>query len=200
VAPVRAVGPTIDEAFPRKRASSLPPEERRSMIIAATLRLLLEQGEMATSHDIAAAAGIAEGTIFRVFASKDDLLQAVVDRLFDPEPIEAAIAAIDVHQNLEKVVTEVVGLLQQRVVDIWKLMSVVGGRFHDHQRRAPVESPALVRLFDAHRDDLLVKPAQAAQSLRSFTLAMTHPMITAEPVRPVEVARRFLYGVAGRPC
>jgi AcrR family transcriptional regulator len=193
-------GPIIDEAVRRKRASSLPPEARRSMIIDATLRLLIEQGEMATSHDIAAAAGIAEGTIFRVFASKDELLQAVVDQLFDPEPIETAIAAIDAGQNLEKVVTQVVGLLQQRVVDIWKLMSVVGGRFYEHQRRAPVESPALVRLFDAHRHELLVKPAQAAQSLRSFTLAMTHPMITAEPVRPVEVARRFLYGVVARPC
>jgi AcrR family transcriptional regulator len=193
-------GPVIDEAVHRKRASSLPPEERRSMIVGATLRLLLEQGEMATSHDIAAAAGIAEGTIFRVFASKDELLQAVVDRQFDPEPIDAAIAAIDAGQSLEKVVTEVVGLLQQRVADIWKLMSVVGGRFHNHQRRPPVESPALVRLFETHRHELLVKPVQAAQSLRSFTLAMTHPMITAEPARPVEVARRFLYGVAGRPC
>src|ERR1700722_11754844 len=145
-----AAGPTIDEAFHRKRASSLPPGERRSMIIEATLRLLLEQEEMATSHEIAAAAGIAEGTIFRVFASKDDLVQAVVDRLFDPEPIEAAIAAINADQDLEKVVTQVVGLLQQRVVDIWQLMSVVGGRFFDHQRRPPVESPALVRLFEAH--------------------------------------------------
>jgi AcrR family transcriptional regulator len=167
------------------------------MIIDATLRLLLEQGEMATSHEIAQAAGIAEGTIFRVFASKDELLQAVVDRQLDPGPIEAAIAAIDAAQALDKVVTQVVALLQQRVTDIWKLMSSVGGRFHDHQRRPPVESPSLVRLFEAHRRELRVKPAQAAHLLRSFTLAMTHPMITTEPVRPAEVANRFLYGVAG---
>jgi AcrR family transcriptional regulator len=196
---VSAPAPTIDDTAPRKRASSLPPEARRAMIVDATLRLLLEQGEMATSHDIAEAAGIAEGTIFRVFASKDELLQAVVDRLFDPEPIDAAIAAVDPDQPLEKALTQVVGLLQRRVTDIWRLMSVVGGRFHDH-KRPPVESPALIRLFAAHQDELDVKPGQAAHLLRACTLAMTHPMITAEPAQPAEITKRFLYGVAGAPC
>lgn len=170
------------------------------MIVDAALRLLLEQGDMATSHEIATAAGIAEGTIFRVFESKDELLQAVVDRAFDPDPIDRAIAALDPDQPLEKVVTQVVALLQQRVRHIWQLMSVVGGRFHDHTKKPAVESPSLVALFEAHRDELQVKPAVAAHMLRSFTLAMTHPMISAEPARPAEVTKRFLYGVVGRPC
>jgi AcrR family transcriptional regulator len=54
----------------RRRASMLPPEERRSMIVAATLPLLVEHGEMVTTRQIADAAGIAEGTIFRVFADR----------------------------------------------------------------------------------------------------------------------------------
>ena len=55
-----------------RRAAALPADERRSMIVAAALPLLLEHGEMVKTRDIAAAAGIAEGTIFRVFATKDD--------------------------------------------------------------------------------------------------------------------------------
>ena len=43
------------------------------MIVAATLPLLLEHGELVTTRQIAEAAGIAEGTIFRVFADKDEL-------------------------------------------------------------------------------------------------------------------------------
>jgi AcrR family transcriptional regulator len=72
---------TAIEEVPRtqKRASALPPGERRSMIVQATLPLLLEHGEMVTTRQIADAAGIAEGTIFRVFADKDELIAAVLD-------------------------------------------------------------------------------------------------------------------------
>ena len=41
------------------------------MIVDAALPLLLEHGEMVTTRQIADAAGIAEGTIFRAFADKD---------------------------------------------------------------------------------------------------------------------------------
>ena len=60
---------TVEKA---KRATALPPEERRSMIVAATLPLLLEHGDRVTSRQIAEACGIAEGTIFRAFTDKDE--------------------------------------------------------------------------------------------------------------------------------
>jgi AcrR family transcriptional regulator len=167
------------------------------MIIAATLPLLLEHGEMVTTHDIADAAGIAEGTIFRVFAGKDALIEAVIDHALDVGSIERGIGTIDARLPLEETVTEVVALLQRRVVDIWRLLSSVGTRFHEHARRPAMDSEALVSLFDAHRDGLTVEPAEAARILRSFTLAMTHPMMVSEPLEAAEVARLFLYGVSG---
>src|ERR1700736_3533871 len=91
-----------------KRAAALPADERRSMIIAATLPLLLEHGEMVTTHDIADAARIAEGTIFRVFASKDALIEAVIDRALDVGSVERAIGAIDTGLPLEATVAQVV--------------------------------------------------------------------------------------------
>jgi AcrR family transcriptional regulator len=188
------------EARPR-RAAALPPDERRSMIIAATLPLLVEHGEMVTTHDIAEAAGIAEGTIFRVFANKDALIEAVIDHALDVGSIERAIAGIDAGLPLEEAVTQVVAVLQRRVVDMWRLMSSVGTRFQPHARRPATDSEALVRLFELHRRELTIEPAQAARSLRSVTLAMTHPMLVAELVGAAEVARQFLYGVAGAaPC
>ena len=78
-----------------KRASAMSPDDRRSSIVAATLPLLLEHGEMATTRQIAEAAGVAEGTIFRAFADKDELIAAVVEAAMDREPLEAALAAID---------------------------------------------------------------------------------------------------------
>ena len=62
-----------DTPAPSKRAAALPPDERRSMIVAATLPLLLEHGDRVTTRQIAEAAGIAEGTIFRAFADKDEM-------------------------------------------------------------------------------------------------------------------------------
>src|SRR6478736_981334 len=76
------------------RAGALPPDERRSMIVAATLPLLLEHGDRVTTKQIAEAAGIAEGTIFRAFADKDEVIVAVIDAALDQEPLEAALTGI----------------------------------------------------------------------------------------------------------
>ncbi len=84
----------------------MPPDERRRSIITATLPLLIEHGEMATTKQIAEAAGVAEGTIFRAFADKDALIAAVVQAAVDPGPLEAALAAIDPELPFEQQVTE----------------------------------------------------------------------------------------------
>src|SRR5450432_3834576 len=77
-----------------RRAAALPPDQRRSMIVAATLPLLIEHGDRVTSRQIAEAAGIAEGTIFRAFADKDEVIAAVIESALDTEPLEGALRAI----------------------------------------------------------------------------------------------------------
>ncbi len=62
------------------------------MIVDAALPLVLEHGERVTTRQIADAAGIAEGTIFRVFADKDEVIAAVVAKAVDPAPLEEALA------------------------------------------------------------------------------------------------------------
>jgi AcrR family transcriptional regulator len=185
---------------PSSRATPLPPEQRRAAIIAAAIPLVCDHGSAVTTREIAEAAGIAEGTIFRVFASKEALIEAVIDHALDVGSVDRAIAGIDTGLPLEEAVAQVVALLQQRVVDLWRLMSSVGTRFHERARRPAVASEALVALFEAHRRELTVEPAEAAQIVRSFTLAMTHPMMVPEVVAAAEVARRFLYGVARGPA
>ena len=68
----------------RHRATPLPPSERRAAIIAATLPLLRTIGPPVTTREIAKAAAVAEGTIFSVFADKDDLIEATARAGFDP--------------------------------------------------------------------------------------------------------------------
>jgi AcrR family transcriptional regulator len=182
----------------RKRASALPPDERRSAIIRATLPLLLENAEMVTTRQIAEASGIAEGTIFRVFADKDEVIAAVIDAAVDPEPMEAALQEIDRSAPLERVLTEVFTLLQHRTIEVWRLMSSVGPRFHDRVRRPMTDSPALVAILKAHRDEIAVDPLTAGRYLRALALSTSHPMMTEEPMPPKKIAALFLHGISRR--
>jgi AcrR family transcriptional regulator len=193
--------PSPPEAVARRpRASALPPEERRNAIITATLPLLVEHGESVTTRQIADAAGIAEGTIFRVFPDKDSLLMAAVDAALDPAPFEEALEAVDADQPLEEVVHQVVVLWLRRTADTWRLLSSVGSRIRERRDRPLAESPGLARLLAAHRDELAVPPRSAARTLRALAVAMSHPLMVERPAPPREITRTFLHGVAaGRP-
>jgi len=64
---------------PKRRR--LGAEERREMIARAALKLFAERGyERTTTKEIARAAGISEGTIFKYFPTKHDLLLAFFSR------------------------------------------------------------------------------------------------------------------------
>jgi AcrR family transcriptional regulator len=183
-----------------KRATALPPDERRSMIVAATLPLLLEHGERVTSRQIAEAAGIAEGTIFRAFADKDEVIAAVIEAALDPAPLEAALRAIPGDLGFEATLEAAIVILQQqRVIDLWRLVSSVGTRFHEMTRRPMADSDALVGIFEAHRTRTTVEPIVAARVLRALTLSTTHPMLADEPWAPSELMRLFLHGVGDAP-
>ena len=51
-------------------------EDKRIAIIAATIHMIAEQGLGAPTAAIAKVAGVAEGTLFKYFATKDELLNA----------------------------------------------------------------------------------------------------------------------------
>jgi AcrR family transcriptional regulator len=183
-----------------RRAESLPADERRAMIVEATLPLLLEHGEMVTTREVAEAAGIAEGTIFRVFADKDELIGAVVEQAADPTRMEQAFAAIDLDAPFERTVTEAVRILQRRTLDMARLMASVGPR---HHRKGPIpDRPGLIAVFQAHRDAISVEPAAAARWLAALTMSTSHPMMSSELLPAERIAELFLHGVArkGRRC
>jgi len=177
-----------------RRAESLPPDQRRAMIIDAMLPLLLEHGEMVTTRQVAEAAGIAEGTIFRVFADKDELIGAVVEHAADPTRQEQAFAAIDLDAPFEQAVTDAVRILQRRTLDMARLMASVGPR---HHRKGPLpDRPGLVAVFEANHDAITVEPGAAARWLAALTMSTSHPMISNELLPAERIAALFLHGVS----
>ena len=179
----------------QRRAAPLPPEERRTAIIHAALPLLIEHGAQVTSRQIAVAAGVSEGTIFNVFADKDELLLAALDVALDQAPLEEAISRIDPGVPFEPRLVAATELIQRRIVDVWRLVSRIDPARHDSaRRRALPTSPALAELLAAEPDRLRIDPVDAARLLRSLTLSLTHPLLAPEPSAADEIVDLFLHG------
>src|SRR3954470_17952928 len=66
------------------RATSMSPDDRRKAIVTALVPLIIERGGEVSTREIAQAAGIAEGTIFRVFPDKKSLLLAAAEEAINP--------------------------------------------------------------------------------------------------------------------
>ena len=193
-----ALGVSRTSATPlsRPRASSLPPDERRAAIIDATLPLLAVHGGHVTTRQIAEAAGIAEGTIFRVFPDKESLIEATVESAFDPAPLEAALLDIDLSLPLEARLLAAVEILERRFTSVWQLIVAVGLSRPPDKRGPPPNLAALTALFEPDRDRLSRDPEVAAQLLRSLTLAGTHPALVAgEPLSPPDIVAVLLDGI-----
>ena len=171
---------------PMTRATPLPAAARRSAIMAATERLLVERGQAVSTREIAEAAGIAEGTIFRVFATKDAIVDALFEDAFDARADWTRLKAADPAKGLEACLVELVEMLQRRIRRVMALFAAVGFRQPQanpeilEQRRLGYE--AIADLLRPHRARLRSSPEDAARHLHGMVLAMTHPMLTDRPI------------------
>jgi transcription regulator len=84
------------------RAKPLPPDQRRASLIEATRQLILEHGPDVTTRQVAKAAGVAEGTLFRVFPTRRDLIAATIADQLSPERLEAALDATPPASDLDE--------------------------------------------------------------------------------------------------
>lgn len=165
------------------RAAPLAPEARRAALVEAALPLLREYGRAVTTRQIAEAAGVAEGTIFRVFESKDDLVLAAVERGMDIEPFLEDLAGIDRALPLRPRLLELVRRLQERFAGIFALMTAMGmvgpPRAHRHmaegRRRA---EELMVALVEPDADRLRCAPEELVHLLRLLTFSGTHPHLS----------------------
>jgi AcrR family transcriptional regulator len=194
-------------------------DERRSAIIEATLPLLAAHGGGVTTRQIAEAAGIAEGTIFRVFPDKRALFLAAADQTMNPprgrEDLGAALAELpDLRAKLVVVTGRVVARMEQGMLVMMALRSIFmteGPPEHDPDQ--PPGPPKFVieanqqllanltdLLFAPHADELRVPPERAALILRSLVFGAWHPGMPhgVRELTPDDVADVVLHGVARR--
>ena len=185
------------------RAAPLSPEARRASIIAATLPLLRVHGRAVTTQQIAMAAGVAEGTLFRAFADKDSLISAAITSAFDPGPVEAELERVDRAAELRDQLVAVVEILQRRIGQIWQLIAILGLPAPSPERSKPQSDDVRVRarlaaFFEPHRGELRCEPEQAARLLRALAFAGTHPRMTDQPLTAHEIVSLLLDGIRAR--
>lgn len=185
------------------RAPSLAPDDRRRAITEAALPLLMEHGKATTTKQIAEAAGIAEGTVFRVFDTKDDLIDAALDAAFDPADLLAALAAIDVSPPLRQRLVALTTVLQRRFVTMFRLMAALGvpPQAARHRGAEPGDwkertTALMVALIEPDATALRVPPEQVARVLRLLTFSGSHPHIADQRLlTPEEIVDIVLDGV-----
>lgn len=183
----------------RERARPLSAEERRDAIVAATRPLLLQHGRATTTRMVAEAAGVAEGTLFRVFESKDALFAAVMEHELDPTEFLASLDGLDADGPLRERLVAAVDLLQQRFVAMFTLMTAMavprppqGG---DHAERRRLGTRSMLRLVVPDADRFRVEPEEVVRLLRLLTFSGSHPHIASDhTLTPDEIVDVVLHG------
>jgi AcrR family transcriptional regulator len=206
------------------RAAPLPPDERRRSILRAVRPVLLERGVNVTTKELAQAAGVAEGTLFRVF---DDKLSLIGEAAFvgaDPAAAVPDIDAIDRSGSLRDHLVEVMRIGSSRVDEMMRWFAILHdlGRVDprpeqerrtaaqegwQHWMRRQTESEAevrdaMVRLLTPHAHELRVAPERAVELFNVVLVGATMSTVDAkrrgiarEPLDPVELVDLFLDGV-----
>lgn len=179
---------------PREAPCNAPPsrrearrEERREAILDIAARYFLERGYAATSMSgIAAALGGSKGTLWKYYASKDLLFEAVLDRAIGEFRSQLSLA-LNPHQPVRVALREfcsryVGRLTQPEGIALHRVVMAEVSRFPEIGRifyeRAPHQVQVLLAAF---LDEAMEKgelrrfdPAEAAQYLTALCMAKSH--------------------------
>ena len=184
----------------------MAPEDRRTAIVEVTIPLLREHGVAVTTKQVAEAAGIAEGTVFRAFGTKDELVQACATAVFDTTGVVTTLRGIDPGLPLDDRLVAAVAVMQAWVE---RIIGVIGALHHagegpvrhpqgSHPPRKPMSDPAVdaafLDLIGPDAGSLRLPPQDVVNILAHLTLSSAHPMLPVRSMTPAEIVSVVLDG------
>lgn len=185
-------------------------DDRRKAILDVVIPLLRAKGSSLTTAEIARAANIAEGTIFRVFPDKPAVMFEAVKAAMDATPVADAIRAISAEGPMRAQLVEAAQLLRDyfnRMVALGESLRsgspVHGGRAQEMaaliKSSSDTISAALADLFARHRAVLRVPPAAARAAFRGLVFASAHPLLPPKERLALEDAVSILLSGIAEP-
>lgn len=205
------------------------PDDRRDALVGVFLDLAHRTGRKPSTSEIAHEAGVAEGTIFRVFPTKESLEAEAVETAFCPGPTRRAIAAIGTDLDLRDRLVAFTTIMQRRFTEVFGLMAALGltqppnrgghlscytAGHHlrgdsagqtdpsacNHQAAHQPFLETIEELISDRTEDLVVPPAQVAHRIRLLAFSGSHPGIAdGNTLTPEEIVDTVLYGLLTRP-
>lgn len=160
------------------RAPAMSVEERRAAILAVAVPMLIEHGGGVKTSEIAAAAGIAEGTLFRAFKDKQALFVACLHATLESGEQVARIEAIDRSQPLGTQLAEAVDAVSEYQQRMWAISVAIRGANIELRDLNRSDGPpkamiriagAVAELFDPAQ--LRVEPTLAARLLLGYVFS-----------------------------
>lgn len=200
--------PEIHDRPSRSRASRLPPDDRRAAIVESTIPLVRRHGYAVTTRQIAEAAGVAEGTVFRVFDDKNQLIREAICQAIEPTGLEQRIADIDRSLPVRARLIQATTLMQHQLHNVFDLLAAVRlthppGEEKVIRHPPPAHQKAvdeIVALIEPDHEAFRVSPQQVERLLRVLTFAGSHVGITdGRPMSADEIVSVLLDGVQARP-
>lgn len=163
----------------------MPRKERRAAIIAAAVKLLETNGPGLTTRQVAEAAGVAEGTLFRIFPTLDDLLAAAYEEYLSPRHLQAMLDEVDLGDDLAAATAAAVRTVFEYLSSVHLAIHPAAGKAHQQSAptRAAVESYRqrigdlhawLERTFTPYEGELAFPPSSYSRFL--LTLSIGHFM------------------------
>jgi AcrR family transcriptional regulator len=194
----------------RVRAEPRAPDDRRRAILEAVTPLILEKGGSVTTAQMAQAACIAEGTIFRVFPDKPTLIFEAIKASFDPQPVIDRLATIERALPLDIKLRKAAAIILERSLRVHALVAVLRSMpsfdhsIHEDAHRNAIAANSLIlreltKMF-AETEGLAVEPARAAAAFRGLLFAVSFPLNDPdEQLTADEAIEILLRGVSRRP-
>lgn len=169
------------------------------MIVAAVIPLLLEHGRNVTTKQIAEAAGLAEGTLFRAFGDKEAIISAAILAYLDPEPLRNELRSIEPAWPVERQVRTMLVALRERFRGVFRIMAAAEHSGPPPGRRARMEFANIIETaLEPHRDQLNWPPVRVAHIARLLAFASSVEQLNeGTEFTDDELTDILLYGVVG---
>ena len=184
------------------------PEERRQELIDAAERLFMENSYEATAvSDIVQDVGVAQGTFYYYFPSKEEILEAIIEKdmaaLEDDVRVIAEDRHLDPAAKINAIVNSIIGISSSRkeIMDYLHKESnaVMHEKMERHliERLVPLMSEVVSQGVAEGRFDVQ-HPTEAVEFLlASMVYFFHHPEIFADPARSKKM-RSTLETILGR--